>query len=196
MAEVSGGIGKKGSGRGAAAGAGSKVTLRTKKRRGSGTRKGGRREGRSGSKAKGGAECLKEAVNQKLKTNSGKLADKLLEKATSGDLKTIRLVVSLAEQHEAKEPDPGPLRSQALAWAMEPPWEGPPPVLVDRDGQILRDEDGEIRYLAPEVSQGDPWKRASGAQSQQADEPANVEEWPEGWEKKIIEAELLKQRQS
>jgi hypothetical protein len=153
MAEISCGMGKKGSGQRAAAGAGNKVRLRTKKT------KRVRRERRSGGTAGNGAARLKEAVDEKLKRNSGKLADVLLEKAGTGDLPTIRYVVSLAEQHEAKEEeiDHGPLRSMALAFADEPQWEGTPPVLVDREGQILKDEDGEIRYLAPEVSQGDTW---------------------------------------
>jgi len=146
MAEVSGGIE---SARVASAGAGRKVKRGTRKRK-----KNAPRERRT-SAAVSGAACLKEAVDRELKRNSEKLAEVLVEKAGEGDLPTLRMVVSLAEQHEAKEEDPGPYRSQALAWAMEPPWEGPPPVLVDRDGQILRDEDGEIRYLTPEVSQGD-----------------------------------------
>jgi hypothetical protein len=162
MAEVSGGIGKKGSGWGAASGAGRKVKRGTRKQK-------SEPRARKGRKAAGGAACLKEAVDRKLKANSGKLANLLLEKAGACDLPTIRLVVSLAEQHEAevKVTNPRPVYSQVLAWAAEPPWVGPP----------AKEEDSE-------------------AESQQADEPANVEEWPEGWEKKIIEAELLKQRQS
>jgi hypothetical protein len=75
MAEVSGGLGKAGSGQRAAAGAGNKVRLRTKKK------KRVRRERRSGGTAGNGAARLKEAVDEKLKRSSGKLADVLLDKA-------------------------------------------------------------------------------------------------------------------
>jgi len=113
VAEVSGGIKKAVSARETAARAWRKVKQGGGKKRKSGSRK------RSGSKAEGGAACLKETVNRKLKQNSGVLANLLLDKAREGDLPTIRYVVNLAEQHEAKEEviDPGPLRSQALEWA-------------------------------------------------------------------------------
>jgi hypothetical protein len=84
--------------------------------------------------------------------------------AGKGDLPSLRLLVSLADQHEPKEEvDPRPVFSQVLAWAAEPPWKGPPE---------------EAWYCE--------------AERQQADEPAHVQAWPEGWEKKIIEPELLK----
>jgi hypothetical protein len=125
------------------------------KGRATGAKKGSKQLEQSETTAEGGVELFKEALERELKSSSDTLAKKLVKEAGKGHIQTLRYVVTLAEQHEAKEPDRGPYRSQALAWAMEPPWEGPPPVLVDRDGQILRDEDGEIMHLAREVSQED-----------------------------------------
>jgi hypothetical protein len=107
--------------------AGRKVKRRTGTKRGASTKNGGRRPERSGSTAEGGAARLKEAVDQKLKRNSGGLASLLLNKARSGDMQSLRLLVSLAGQHKPKEKviDPGPLRSQALAWAAEAEWVDP-----------------------------------------------------------------------
>jgi hypothetical protein len=141
MAEIFGGIGKKGSGRGAAAGAGNKVVLRTKKT------KRIRGERRSGSKAENGAARLKEEVDRKLKSSAGELANVLLGKARGGDIPTIRLVVSLAEQHEAnvevmeKEGAWGAFVEQARAWETEPPWVEPPG-WVDPDEEELKGEEG------------------------------------------------------
>jgi hypothetical protein len=184
MAKFAGVTQKAGSARAAKAPAGRKAKRGTGTRQGTGagratgTKKGAKRQELSESTAEGGAHCLKEAVDRELKSSSEDLAKLFVKKAGKGDLPTLRLLVSLAEQHEAKEPDPGPLRSQALAWAMEPQWvdppgegdseaesqqadeppcEGTPPVLVDRDGQILKDENGEIRCLTPVESQGDTW---------------------------------------
>jgi hypothetical protein len=101
---------------------------------------------RSGSTAEGGAECLKEAVDRELKVSFDKLAKLLVKKAGTGHLKTVQLVVSLAEQHEAKEPDHGPVRSQAAIWAAEPPWVDPPdlvdpPMWVDPEQEKLKGEE-------------------------------------------------------
>lgn len=148
VAEVSGGIKKAVSARETAARAWRRVKQGSGKKRKSGSRK------RSGSEAEGGAACLKETVNRKLKQNSGVLANLLMGKAREGDLPTIRYVVSLSEQHEAKEPDPGPLRSQALEWAAEPPWVEPEekalPQWVGPEEEELEVE--ELRYPAPGMS--------------------------------------------
>jgi len=150
VAEVSGGIKKAVSARETAARAWRKLKQGGGKKRKSGSRK------RSGSKAEGGAACLKETVNRKLKQNSGVLANLLLDKAREGDLPTIRYVVNLAEQHEAKEEviDPGPLRSQALEWAAEPQWVEPEKgELQPRVGPEEEElEVEELRYPAPGVS--------------------------------------------
>jgi hypothetical protein len=108
-------------------------------KRGSGKKRAGKRREQSGSTAERGAERLKEAVDRKLKKNSGMLADLLLAKAREGDLASLRLLVSLAENHKPKEPvvDPGPLRSQALLWAAEPQW-------VDPEEEELKGEDREM----------------------------------------------------
>ena len=143
MAEVSGGTGRAGSGRGAAARAERKVKRRTGKKRGTGSKKGGERRERSGSTAGGGAACFKEAADLELKSSAKKLAKKLLERAGDGDLPSLRYVVSLAEEHEAKEEevDPGPVLSQALAWAAEPQWVDPPEELLDPQEQRLKGEE-------------------------------------------------------
>lgn len=134
---------------------GTETTQGTKAVRGTATKKGDKQRERSEITAEGGVELFKQAVERELQSSSETLAKKLVKEAGKGHIQTLRYVVTLAEQHEAKEPDRGPYRSQALAWAMEPQWDGTPPVLVDRDGQILRDEHGQIRYLAPEVSEED-----------------------------------------
>lgn len=138
MAEVSGGVGKAGCGRGAAAGAG-----RMAKRKAA-TKKGSKRRERSGSRAARGAARLKEDLDRELKRHSGKLAKLLMEMAGGGDLPSLRFAVSLAEQHAALAVDQGPYRSMALAFADEPEWTGPAPVLVDREGRRLEVEDPEM----------------------------------------------------
>ena len=62
--------------------------------------------------------------------------------------------MSLAEQHEAKEEviDPGPLRSQAAAWAAEPQWVEPP------KGEELSGEEWFMRQFGS--------RRVSGAAGQ------------------------------
>ncbi len=108
----------------------------------------------------GGAARLREAVDRKLKTNSGKLATLLLEKAVKGDRPSIRLVVSLAEQYQPKEEvfNPGPLLSQALKWAAEPHWVDPPAsddwqMWVDPKAQKLKVEESGMERGGRTASQ-------------------------------------------
>lgn len=132
MAEVSGGTGKTGSGRRVAAGVASEAKLGTGAKRKSRAGKSGRRQERNGSKLEGGADRLKEAVDRKLKGSSLELAKLLMDKARSGDMPSIRLLVSLAGQHKPKAKVGenmsvlGFFGNQLRAWAAEPEWVDPP----------------------------------------------------------------------
>ena len=138
-------MGKAGSGRGAAAGAERKEKRRTGKKKKSGPKE------RSASAVEGGAERLKGAADRKLKRNSGELANLLLDKARSGDMQSLRLLVSLSERHkpkekvEEKESVLAAFGNQVRAWAAEPGWVDPPeeelPPWVDPMEKKLKGED-------------------------------------------------------
>jgi hypothetical protein len=95
-------------------------------------KKEGKRQERGGSAAEGGAERLKGAVDRKVKRNSGELANLLMDKARSGDMQSLRLLVSLSERHKPKEKVVekesvlAAFGNQVRAWAAEPPWVDPP----------------------------------------------------------------------
>jgi hypothetical protein len=57
---------------------------------------------------------------------SSKVVASLMDQMAKGDRKSAQLLVELAKtEAAAKEAlEHGPLRSQALLWAAEPPWEG------------------------------------------------------------------------
>ena len=69
-----------------------------------------------------------------------KIIEQLLVQAMKGDMKSAQMLVSLADKEaEAKEAlRHGPLRSQALAWAAELPWQ-------DEEDQKQTETGGESR---------------------------------------------------
>ena len=68
------------------------------------------------------------------------IIERLMVQATKGDTKSAQMLVSLASKEaDAKEAlRHGPLRSQALAWAAELPWE-------DEEDQKQTEAGGESR---------------------------------------------------
>ena len=58
-------------------------------------------------------------------TLSSKILEHLVTQTIKGDMKSRQFLSDMAKKEaEAKEEfDHGPLRSQALAWAAEPPWQ-------------------------------------------------------------------------
>jgi len=71
------------------------------------------------------SNSLGEEAFSMMGARGSKIIEHLLERAMKGDMKSAQMLVSLANKEaEAKETlRHGPLRSQALAWAAELPWQ-------------------------------------------------------------------------
>ena len=70
-------------------------------------------------------KSLSEEVLTAMGAESPEIVEHLMLRAKRGDRKSAQMLVKLAKKEaEAKEAlQHGPLRSQALAWAAEPPWQ-------------------------------------------------------------------------
>lgn len=81
-----------------------------------------------------GTARLQVAADKKVKRNSNKLAQALLDAALKGQVQSARLLLSLADGETGKTPKKkrrsGP--SQVEIWENEPAWEDPVPVKAQK----------------------------------------------------------------
>ena len=79
----------------------------------------------SGSKKSDGKGLDREAFGA-LGARDSKVAEELMKRAMRGDPKSTNILAEMAkkEDEEKEALEHGPLRSQAMEWAAEPPWQG------------------------------------------------------------------------